>query len=327
MKALVTGGAGFIGRWVVERLLRRGSMVWVLDNLSNGSLENLEEFAGDRNLCEVVIGDILDQPTIRALFESHFDVCLHLAASISVQDSIDNPRQTFENDVAGTFNLLEEARRCGTKVVYASTCLVYEAAADKAAIDEEHPVRGISPYAGAKLAGEKLVQSYYHAYGLPVVIARPFNTYGPFQKSSSEGGVVATFLGWKFQGKDLCIHGSGSQTRDFLYVTDCADFLVEAAMSHAADGEVLNAGTGRDVSIDELALLICQDVNRVVHIPHPHLQSEIGRLIADSRKAKGLLGWEAKVSLEEGLRKTEEWLEGHEGSDYGGERSPGEQLG
>lgn len=307
MKILVTGGAGFIGRWVVKRLLDDNNRVWVLDDLSNGSEENLKEFRKNPNL-EMKIGDIKDAGLLSELFSNNFDICIHLAASIIVQESIDNPRKTFENDVIGTFNILEEARKHNTKFVFMSTCMVYDRASMDGAISETHPTKAASPYAGAKLAGENMTQSYFHAYGLPIVILRPFNTYGPYQKATGEGGVVSIFIQKELKDDLLNIYGDGTQTRDLMYVEDCAEFVVQASYSKAANGEILNAGLGEDITINELAGIICKDKGKIRNVKHIHPQSEIPKLLCDYSKTKKLLGWEPKTSLIEGISKTQGWM-------------------
>ncbi|CAG0970108.1 MAG: GDP-mannose 4,6-dehydratase [Candidatus Methanoperedens sp.] len=307
MKILVTGGAGFIGRWVVKRLLEDNNRVWVMDDLSNGSEENLKEFRNDPNL-DVTIGDVKDVGVLSKLFNNNFDICIHLAASIIVQESIDNPRKTFENDVIGTFNILEEAKKHNTKFVFMSTCMVYDKASMGGAISETHPTKAASPYAGAKLAGENMTQSYYYAYGLPTVILRPFNTYGPYQKSTGEGGVISIFIQKELKCDFLNIYGDGTQTRDLMYVEDCADFVVQAAYSDEVNGEILNAGLGEDIAINELAGIICQVKGKIRNVKHIHPQSEILRLLCDYSKTKKLLGWKPKTSLIEGINKTRNWM-------------------
>lgn len=308
MNVLVTGGAGFIGRWVVKRLLDDGHVVWILDDLSNGRKENIEEFFNRDNFKEFVYGDIKDRELLSKLFLNKFDICYHLGASINVQDSIDDPEITFNNDVIGTFNVLEECRRLNVKMVFMSTCMVYDRASGEQGITELHPTKPASPYAGSKIAGENMVLSYWYAYGLPVVVIRPFNTYGPFQKTSGEGGVVAIFIKRNLEGKTLNIYGDGTQTRDLLYVEDCARFVVEAGYSDKVNGEIVNAGLGRDISINDLARLIADSEEQIKHVPHIHPQSEIQKLLCNYSKAKELLGWEPKVSLEEGIKRTEEWI-------------------
>lgn len=309
MNMLVTGGAGFIGRWVVKRLLEDGHKVWVLDNLSNGRESNIAEFKNHENLISFIKGDIQDIKLLESVFSNKFDICYHLAASINVQDSIDDPRTTFENDVVGTFNILEQCKSQNTKVVFMSTCMVYDKAENEEGITELHPTKPASPYAGSKIAGENMVLSYWYAYQLPAVVIRPFNTYGPFQKAGGEGGVVAIFIKKDLEGAELNIYGDGTQTRDLLYVEDCARFVAEAGYSDRVNGEIVNAGLGMDISINQLAELIASDKSRIRHIPHIHPQSEIQKLLCNSLKAKELLGWEPKVSLTEGIQRTREWIE------------------
>lgn len=308
MKVLVTGGAGFIGRWVVKKLLEEGHFVWVLDDLSNGNLNNLAEFSYNPHL-KITVGDIKDTQTLSHLFLTSFDLIIHLAANIIVQDSIDNPRKVFENDVIGTFNVLEEAKRINSRFTFMSTCMVYDTASSSGAISEKHPTKAASPYAGAKLSGENLVQSYHHTYGLPTVIVRPFNTYGPYQKSTGEGGVISIFIQKDLNGEILNIYGDGTQTRDLMYVEDCADFVVRAAMSDACCGQIVNAGLGTDITINDLAALICKDPSQIKHVKHIHPQSEIPKLVCDRSKSKRLLGWEPKTSLKEGIEKTRAFIQ------------------
>ncbi len=328
MKALVTGGAGFIGRWVVKNLLDEGLKVLVLDNLSNGSIENIREFEDNLSF-KFVKGDIKDEKLLDEIFKEKFDVIYHLAASINVQDSIDDPKTTFFNDTVGTFNVLEKAKvqmfgknskmngdkwilngkeeTHPCKVVFMSTCMVYDKA-DHKGIDETHPTKPVSPYGGSKIAAENMVLSYYHAYKLPTVVIRPFNTYGPFQKTGGEGGVVAIFINNSLQEKDINIYGTGEQTRDLLYVKDCARFVVQAGYNEKVNGEIVNAGTGKDVTINELAQIISKGRVNINHVKHIHPQSEIMKLKCDYHKAKNLMNWEPSYTLEQGINETENWI-------------------
>ncbi|MFO0678079.1 MAG: GDP-mannose 4,6-dehydratase [Polyangiaceae bacterium] len=335
MKCLVTGGAGFIGRWVVERLLRDGHDVTAMDDLSNGRRENLREFEGKPGFRGLVEGDLTRAEALEPLFAKNtWDLVLHLGASIHVQKSIDDPTPTFRNDALGTFQVLEACRRQyfetngvdfaakhfdfdthvpllkrrTPRVAVMSTCMVYDLAGD-APIREIHPYRPASPYAAAKIAADMLALSYFHAYRMPVTVVRPFNTFGPFQKSNSEGGVVSIFLKKDIEGSALTVKGSGDQTRDLLYVEDCADFVVTAAQSERAEGRIVNAGTGTDISVNDLAVKCCSPGNKVTKIPHDHPQAEIMKLCCDASLAKELLGWTPKTSLEDGIRKTRSWLE------------------
>jgi len=310
MNFLVTGGAGFIGRWVVKNLLERQHRVVVIDDFSNGCPENLAEFAENVRLANVVTGDVRDTRRLAQTFDRNIDICIHLAARINVHASLIDPATAFGVDVQGTFNILEEARKHGSKIVFVSTCMVYDSAGASSSINERHPTKPASPYAGAKLAAEKLVQAYYHAYGLPAVIIRPFNTYGPCQKAGGEGGVVSVFLQRHLQRLPLLVYGDGTQTRDLLYVEDCAELIARAALSESAIGAIINAGTGRDIAIKHLAARIAGRDNTVQQVPHPHPRSEIAKLTCDAGYARELLGWEPKASLGQGLELTRSWLQG-----------------
>jgi len=305
MNFLVTGGAGFIGRWTVKKLLDLNHNVWILDNLSNSSEKNIQEFK--HKLMGFVIGDIKNKQALEELFKNHLDVCIHLAASIDVQKSIDNPQQTFEDNIIGTFNLLEESKRNNVKFVFMGSALVYLPMKDKF-IDEKYPTWPSCVYTASKIAGENLAMSYYNAYKLPVVVLRPFTAYGPYQKTNTEGGVTSIFIKKYLAGEDLQVFGDGTQTRDLVYVEDYANFIIKAALSKEAVGQIINAGSGKDISINDLALFICPDKNRIKHIPHHHPQAEIKKMICDYSKAKEILNWTPLVDLENGIKKTEEWV-------------------
>ncbi|MCB2288860.1 SDR family NAD(P)-dependent oxidoreductase [Clostridium sp. CS001] len=328
MNILVTGGAGFIGRWVVKRLLEDGHRVTALDNLSNGGLENIEDFNGNSEF-RFIKGDIQSEKTLDEVFNEKYDLIYHLAASINVQDSIDDPKTTFFNDTVGTFNILEKAKvqmfgKNGNmdgdgwvldskedtypcKVVFMSTCMVYDKAGNEG-IDECHPTKPVSPYGGSKIAAENMVLSYYNAYKLPTVVIRPFNTYGPFQKTGGEGGVVAIFINNSIHERYINIYGSGEQTRDLLYVKDCARFVVMAGYSQKINGELVNAGTGRDVTVNELAEIITKKRVKINHVKHIHPQSEIMKLKCNYSKAKELMDWSPEYTLEQGIEETEQWI-------------------
>lgn len=327
MNVLVTGGAGFIGRWVVNKLIKDGHKVTVFDNLSNGRIENLEEFKASN--FRFIEGDINKEVDLDKVFEEKYDIIYHLAASINVQDSIDDPKKTFFNDTVGTFNILERAKKQmfgqnakmvgdtwkldeneekhDCKIVFMSTCMVYDVSGEEG-IDEFHAVKPVSPYGGSKIAAENMVLSYYNAYKLPTVVVRPFNTYGPFQKTGGEGGVVAIFINNSVAGQTIKIYGTGKQTRDLLYVKDCANFVVQAGYSSKVNGEIINAGTGRDISINKLAELISKGKVDISHVEHIHPQSEILKLKCNYSKAKELMGWEPEYSLEQGIEETELWI-------------------
>lgn len=304
----ITGAAGFIGRWVVNELLERGYTVRGIDDLSNGSMRNIDEFL-DREDFVFYEGDICDVDTVEWLFAEDLGACIHLAAEIDVHESLEDPLAHFQANVVGTQAVLEACRRTETRLGLVGTCMVYDMAESGDGIDETHPVKPASPYAGSKLAGELLAESYYHGYDLPVVILRPFNTYGPFQKTGMAGGVVSIFTSRDLAGEPLQIYGDGTQTRDLMYVTDCARFIVDGTFCDDAIAEVVNAGTGEDISINDLAELIASGDTEIEHVEHHHPQSEVPVLRCDPTKANELLGWEAEVSLEDGVGRLRSWLE------------------
>jgi len=306
-QVVVTGAAGFIGRWVVRELLKRGYSVCGLDDLSNGSRRNVAAFA-DHDEFELTVGDVRDRDTVESMFDDDTEGCIHLAAEIDVQESLDDPQSHFETNVVGTERILEACRRTDTRLGLVGTCMVYDMAGAGEGIDERHPTEPASPYAGSKLGAENLAEGYYHGYDLPVSFLRPFNTYGPFQKTGMAGGVVSIFTDRDLRGEPLQIYGDGTQTRDLLYATDCAEFVVDGTFSDDAVGEVINAGTGRDVSINELAELIAMEGTAIEHVEHHHPQSEVKRLRCDPSKAQDLLGWKPEMSLNEGIDRLREWL-------------------
>lgn len=304
---VVTGAAGFIGRWVVNELLIRGYRVQGIDNLSNGSQRNVAAFKDDPNF-SLQEGDVRDADDVENVFDEDVDACIHLAAEIDVQESLDDPDSHFETNIVGTRHVLEACRRTDTRLGLVGTCMVYDMVDSEDGIDESHPVKPASPYAGSKLAAENLAEGYYHGYGLPITFLRPFNTYGPYQKTGMAGGVVSIFTNRDIRDEPLEIFGDGTQTRDLLYATDCARFIVDGTFSDDAVGEVLNAGTGRDISINELAELIASGNTEVEHVEHHHPQSEVQKLLCDPSKAENMLDWEPTVSVEEGVENLRTWL-------------------
>jgi nucleoside-diphosphate-sugar epimerase len=334
LKTLVTGGGGFIGRWVVGRLLDEGHHVLALDDLSNGRRENLSEFQDHPGFQGLIEGDLKDRRLLKRIFsETTWDFVFHLGASIHVQRSIDDPETTFRNDVDGTFAILEACREQyfrlngletgkeflldevveslvdrRPRLTVMSTCMVYAPAPGDESIAEGHALRPASPYAASKIAADNLALSYFHAYRMPVTVVRPFNTYGPFQKSNTEGGVVSIFLKRDIEGEVLLVKGDGKQTRDLLYVEDCAEFVTRAGENEKAEGEVVNAGTGSDIAIRDLAQMIATADNHIEYVPHDHPQAEIMKLLCNPSKALRLLEWEPRTSLKEGLERTRLWL-------------------
>lgn len=303
---LITGGAGFMGRWVAKNLLLKGHKVWILDNLSNGSEKNIEEFRDE--LQDFVKGDIQDKELVEELFKNNFDICVHFAAAIDVQDSIDNPEKSFNNNCLGTFNILEQCRKNNTKMVFSSSALVYKTAGRNQMITEEHPLFASCPYTASKINGENIIISYFKTYNLPIVILRPFSIYGPFQRSDSEGGVMSIFINKKLKSEPLEVFGDGEQERDFFYIEDCVEFVARTCFSDEASGQIFNAGFGIGIKIKDLAKKIADNKVEIKFIKHHHPHAEIMNMSADSSKAERVLDWKPITNLEQGIIKTTQWL-------------------
>jgi UDP-glucose 4-epimerase len=305
MKVLITGGAGFLGRWISKKFLDEGAEVHIYDNLSNGSEENINEFRNDINFTKA---DIRNRSTLEYTFRNKFDICIHAAAQISVQKSIDNPDENFEVNVVGSENVLRECHKTSCKMVHISSCMVYDTSRTTG-ISENHAVLPMSPYAASKLAADHSALGYHYAYGDRTLILRPFNIYGPFQKTNTEGGVVSIFIKRWLNDQPLTIFKTGLQTRDLLYIEDCVEFVYKASISKKCNGMILNAGYDKDIKIIDLAKLVTNnDESKIRFVKHPHPQSEIMKLLCDSRKARRLLRWKPKTEITEGIHKLTKWM-------------------
>ncbi len=307
---LVTGAGGFIGSHLVEELVRRGAEVraFVRYNSRNdyGWLETLDR--GILDSVEIFRGDLVNPDAVlRAAHER--DVIFHLAALIPIPYSYVHPREFVGVNTVGTLNVLEAARRHeAQRIVHTSTSEVYGTAL-RVPIDEEHPLHAQSPYAATKIGADQLALSYFRTFELPVVIARPFNTYGPRQSARA---VIPTII-LQAVSRDRLQIGSLTPTRDFLFVDDLVRGMVACAEASEVEGEVINLGTGVELSIGDLLHRILELLDRDVgHLIDEErrrpVSSEVERLLADSRKAERLLDWRATTSLDEGLTQTIEWM-------------------
>ncbi len=295
MKYLVTGGAGFIGSHLVERLLGDDHTVTVLDNFSSGRIENLDQVKGNPRLLIRHV-DVAHYEEIKPFFEG-VDWVFHLAALADIVPSIRRPLIYHKSNVDGTIAVLEAARSAGVKrLVYAASSSCY-GVTDKFPTPETAPIKPMYPYALTKYLGEQYVLHWNKTYRLPCVSLRLFNVYGPRARTSSTyGAVFGVFLAQKLAGKPFTVVGDGTQTRDFTFVTDVVDAFLRAADSEI-ESEIFNVGSGNTYSINYLVSLLGGDV---VHIPKR--PGEPDCTFADICKISQTLGWQPKVRFEEGVR-------------------------
>ena len=293
-RVLVTGGAGFIGSHLTERLLKDGHRVAVIDNCSTGCLENLHPLS-DQTALEIHQADITDGKAMEELFDGA-DWVFHLAALADIVPSIERPLEYTRANVEGTLTVLEAARRAGVKrFIYAASSSCY-GIPDDFPTPETAPLRPQYPYALSKYLGEQCVMHWCRLYGLPSVSLRLFNVYGPRSRTSGAyGAVFGVFLAQKLADEPFTVVGDGTQTRDFTFVTDVGDALVAAAESDII-GEVMNIGSGQTYSINRLVELLGGDVVTI-----PKRPGEPDCTFADTAKVKKLLGWQPTVSFEEGV--------------------------
>jgi NAD dependent epimerase/dehydratase len=311
-KVLVTGADGFIGSHLTERLVALGANVRAFcfynSNASLGWLDGAEEAV--RKSLDVRLGDIRDARFLEEACRG-VDTVFHLAALIAIPYSYMAPESFVDTNVKGTLNVLEGARRAGClRVLNTSTSEVY-GTPESVPIRETHPLQGQSPYSASKIAADKLCEAYHCSFNVPVVTLRPFNTYGPRQSTRA---VLPTLLVQLLAGKKQVKLGRLDPKRDLTFVADTVEGFVKAAEVEGIEGEVIQLGTGRMVAIGELFDAACAVVGAKARVVQEQERvrpsnSEVMVLLSDPSKAKRLLGWEAMVSLEQGLSRTAQWLE------------------
>ena len=298
-RALVTGGAGFIGSHIAEELLKSGWDVIVLDDLSNGKKENLPEKA------EFVEGSITDKDTVKKAV-SGVDYVFHEAALVSVVESVSNPEKTNQINVVGTENILEAALDANVKrVVFASSAAIYGNASPP--IKEDFEMNPFSPYGESKVKGEKLMKEY--SGKIETVSLRYFNVYGERQDPDSQySGVITRFIEKMLKSESPTIYGDGNQSRDFIYVKDVAKANIIAAEKEGISEESFNIGTGIPVTVNQLEGLLSELTGYDKEPEYAEKRDgEIYESFADVSKAEKILGFKASVPFEQGLRKTIEW--------------------
>jgi len=306
---LVTGAGGFIGSHLVERLVSLGAQTRALVRYtSTGSWGWLDQSVA-KDSVEVILGDIRDQDiTQRAL--AGVDVVFHLAALIAIPYSYHAPLSYVRTNVEGTLNVLQAAVRNKVGlVVHTSTSEVY-GSARRVPIGEDHPLQGQSPYSATKIGADKIAESFHLSFGTPVVTVRPFNTYGPRQSARA---VIPTIITQALADEPIRL-GNVEPTRDLNYVLDTVAGFTAAAESSQAIGQTINLGTGREISVGDLAATILKAMGKDLPIITDNervrpVGSEVERLCADAGRAKEMLGWTPKYTLEEGLTQTIEWIQ------------------
>lgn len=307
---LVTGAGGFIGSHLVEFLLARGAKVRGFVRYTSrgdaGWLDRLDPAV--RSEVDVYAGDLTNPEAVASALDG-CDTVLHLGALIPIPYSYRHPREFVAANVVGTLNMLEAARKAEVRrVVQVSSSEVY-GSAQSIPMSEEHPLHPQSPYAATKVGADQLALSYARSFGLPVVIARPFNTFGPRQSARA---VIPTIVAQALT-RDRIELGATDTTRDFLFVTDTAEGLARCAEADGVVGEVLNLGTGREHSIQGVVELVLSATGKDLPVEiagerKRPAQSEVDRLCASVEKAQTRLSWAAKVSFEDGLRRTIDWI-------------------
>ena len=314
-RVLVTGAGGFIASHLVETMVSLGAQVRAFVRYTSrgdpGLLAQLTPQVFEQ--VDVVAGDLRDLAAVRQAVEG-MQYVFHLGALIAIPYSYLHPAEVVETNVIGTLNVLMAAREAGVgRVLHTSTSEVYGTAL-RVPIDEDHPLQGQSPYSASKIGADKLAESFYCAYGLPVVTVRPFNTYGPRQSARA---VIPTIIAQVLTSNELHL-GSLDTRRDFTFVSDTVSGFIKAAETSDVEGQTFNLGTGSEITIGELAEQIIAIVGKPVQIvvDQDRLRpgkSEVLRLLSDNSRARQALGWQPTVSFDVGLRQTIEWIAAHTG--------------
>jgi len=308
MRILITGGAGFIGSHLCEKYTKDGHTVLCFDNFMNGNLMNVRSLLDFRNF-KLINGDIRDYNLLEKVM-SDVDTVFHLAAQIHVDRSYIEPKLTYDINVMGTQNILEVARmHDAKKVIHASTSEVYGSAIH-VPIDEDHPLNAPHPYGASKIAADRMCYAYNQTYGMNINILRFFNIFGPRQRDQGYGGVISIFTRRILNNIPPIIYGDGLQTRDYTYIKDVVR-AYDLVLNYPNQlPEPINFGTGKEVSIVELADKICTYCGKKGKINPVHVEARIGevkRLIANAEKAKEILGWESEYNLDQGLKEYIQW--------------------
>lgn len=307
LKILITGGAGFIGSHLVDELAKENEIV-ILDDFSSGDRENVSHHEGERNVT-IVTGDIRDQALVFNVTKN-IDIIYHLAVRC-LRESINNPEITHEVNATGTLNLLKASLENGVRrFIYISSSEIY-GTARYVPMDELHPCDPTTVYGASKLAGELYALAYQKTYGLPSLVVRPFNTYGPrAHLGGVYGEVIPRFVLRLLNNEPPVIFGDGTQTRDFTYVSDVVRGIIAASGSEALIGHTVNIARGQEVTINALARIISEKLGKshVQPVYERKRPGDVMRHYADVSNARSLLGFQATVDIEQGVSRYIEWF-------------------
>lgn len=307
-RVLVTGAGGFIGSHLAEYLVTMGARVRAMVHYNALASAGWLDDSPHRKDLEIFAGDITDPGSVQRAID-HQEIVFHLGALIAIPYSYFAPESYVRTNIQGTLNVLQAARGGAVqRVVHTSTSEVY-GTARHVPIDEAHPLQGQSPYSASKIGADKMAEAFHLSFGVPVVTVRPFNTFGPRQSARA---VIPAIITQLLAGERVRL-GSLDPTRDLNFVANTVEGFVAAAGAPAALGKTINLGSGREISIGDLAQLIARIMDRPITIESEAQRvrpekSEVERLLADATRARQLLGWTARVPLEEGLRRTVDWL-------------------
>ena len=303
-KILVTGGAGFIGSEVVSQLIKKNAVVTVLDNFSSGKKQYLPK---NNKKLKIIKGDIIDEKIVKRAVKDQESV-IHLAALPFIPDSFYYPADFFNVNTTGSVNLLWKSIQSNSvdRFIHISTSEVY-GSAQFVPMDENHPTAPHSTYAVSKLAGDRVAFTLHKENGFPVVIIRPFNSYGP---KYTQPYIIPEIMNQLLNGTKELMLGNVDATRDFTYVSDTADAIIRSLSSKKAVGEIINVGSGNEISIRDLALKISKIAKIKTKIRYDESRErpyDVNRLISNNKKAKTILDWTPKITMDQGLKKIFQW--------------------
>ena len=307
-KVLVTGGAGFIGSHLVDELIKEGCYVRVLDNLSNGKLDNLQNHQDDIKF-EFLKGSVTNPADVRKALKD-VNIVFHLAC-LGVRHSIKNPFENHKVNALGTLLVLKESQEAGIeRFVYCSSSEIY-GTAKHIPMGEAHPVCPSTVYGASKLAGEIYTRTYYQMHKMNTIIVRPFNTYGPRSHYEGDAGeIIPKTIVRALNGEPVLIFGDGSQTRDFTYVKDIAEALIRAVKNNKIVGLTLNIGSNFEISINKVVHMILEMTGSSSSIRNVNMRpGDVLRLFADSTRFRKMTGWKPKVLFEKGLLRVIKWFQ------------------